>query len=43
MRGDLSIFIEKEKAVNEQGKFDGRTGARRIFGDEYKTRVECGG
>lgn len=43
MRGDLSIFIEEEKAVNEQGKFDGRTGARRIFGDEYKTRVECGG
>lgn len=43
MRGDLSIFIEEEKAVNEQGKFDDGTGSGRMFGDEYKTWVECGG
>ena len=43
MRGDLSIFTEEEKAVNEQGKFDDGTGSGRTFGDEYKTWVECGG
>ena len=43
MRGDWSIFIEEEKAVNEQGKFNDGTGSGRMSGDEYKAQVECGG